>query len=81
MWWIIGIVVYILSFFAVWVLIIHSKEAEDCETVGDVLDMLEMKRVDYLAPLSFIPIGNTLTAILLGGIALVEKILSAKLKR
>lgn len=81
MWWIIGIVVYILSFFAVWMLIIHSEEAEDCETIGDVLDMLEMKRVDYLALLSFIPIGNTLTTILLGGIALVEKILSAKLKR
>nr|DAJ62939.1 MAG TPA: hypothetical protein [Crassvirales sp.] len=81
MWWIIGIVVYILSFFAVWVLIIRSKEAEDCETVGDVLDMLEMERADYLALLSFTPIGNTLTAILLGGMALVEKILSVKLKR
>lgn len=81
MWWLIAIIIYLLSFFVVWVLIIYSKEAENCETVGDVLDMLDMEGVSYLASFSFIPIGNTLIAILLGGITLVEKILSAKIRR
>lgn len=38
MWWIIGIVVYILSFFAIWLFIIQeAKDGGDKHPVGDCI--------------------------------------------
>lgn len=81
MWWIIGIVVYILSFFAIWLFII--QEAKDTgelfETVQDLLDVLEKEEIGCVTVLSFIPILNTVSSIILGLLFLLERILRMRI--
>lgn len=81
MWWIIGIVVYILSFFAIWLFIIQeaNDEGELFETVQDLLDVLEKEEIGYVTVLSFIPILNTVSSIILGLLFLLKRILRMRI--
>lgn len=81
MWWIIGIVVYILSFFAIWLFIIQEAkdEGELFETVQDLLDVLEKEEIGCIAVLSLIPILNTVLSIILGLLALLKRILRMRI--
>lgn len=81
MWWIIGIVVYILSFFAIWLFIIQEAkdEGELFETVQDLLDVLEKKEIGCIAVLSLIPILNTVSSIILGLLFLLRRILRMRI--
>lgn len=81
MWWIIGIVVYILSFFAIWLLIIQEAKdkGELFETVQDLLDALEKEEIGCVTVLSFIPILNTVSSIILGLLFLIERILRMRI--
>lgn len=81
MWWIIGIVVYILSFFAIWLFIIQEAkdEGELFETVQDLLDVLEKEEIGYIAVLSLIPLLNTVSSIILGLLVLLKRILRMRI--
>ena len=81
MWWIIGIVVYILSFFTTWLFIIQeaNDEGELFETVQDLLDVLEKEEIGYVTVLSFIPILNTVSSIILGLLFLLKRILRMRI--
>lgn len=81
MWWIIGIVVYILSFFAIWRFIIQEAkdEGELFETVQDLLDVLEKEEIGYVTVLSLIPLLNTVSSIILGLLALLKRILRMRI--
>jgi hypothetical protein len=81
MWWIIGIVVYILSFFAIWLFIIQEAkdEGELFETVQDLLDVLEREEIGYVTVLSLIPILNTVSSIILGLLFLLGRILRMRI--
>lgn len=81
MWWIIGIVVYILSFFAIWLFIIQEAkdEGELFETVQDLLDVLEKEEIGYVTVLSLIPILNTVSSIILGLLFLLKRILRMRI--
>lgn len=81
MWWIIGIVVYILSFFAIWLFIIQEvkDEGELFETVQDLLDVLEKEEIGYIAVLSLIPLLNTVLSIILGLLVLLKRILRMRM--
>lgn len=81
MWWIIGIVVYILSFFAIWLFIIQEAkdEGELFETVQDLLDVLEKEEIGYVTVLSLIPILNTVSSIILGLLFLLRRILRMRI--
>ena len=77
MWWIIGIVVYILSFFAIWLFIIQEAKdkGELFETVQDLLDVLEKEEIGCIAVLSLIPLLNTVSSIILVFIVPIRMIL------
>lgn len=81
MWWIIGIVVYILSFFAIWLFIIQEAkdEGELFETVQDLLDVLEKEEIGCIAVLSLIPLLNTVSSIILGLLVLLKRILRMRI--
>lgn len=81
MWWIIGIVVYILSFFAIWLFIIQEAkdEGELFETVQDLLDALEKEEIGCVTVLSLIPILNTVSSIILGLLFLLRRILRMRI--
>lgn len=81
MWWIIGIVVYILSFFAIWLFIIQEAkdEGELFETVQDLLDVLEKEEIGWIAVLSLIPLLNTVSSIILGLLVLLKRILRMRI--
>lgn len=81
MWWIIGIVVYILSFFASWLFIIQEAkdEGELFETVQDLLDVLEKEEIGCVTVLSLIPILNTVLSIILGLLFLLGRILRMRI--
>ena len=81
MWWIIGIVVYILSFFAIWLFIIQEAkdEGELFETVQDLLDVLEKEEISCIAVLSLIPLLNTVLSIILGLLVLLKRILRMRI--
>ena len=81
MWWIIGIVVYILSFFAIWLFIIQEAkdEGELFETVQDLLDVLEKEEIGCVTVLSLIPILNTVSSIILGLLFLLGRILRMRI--
>lgn len=81
MWWIIGIVVYILSFFAIWLFIIQEAkdEGELFETVQDFLDVLEKEEIGCVTVLSLIPLLNTVSSIILGLLLLLKRILRMRI--
>jgi hypothetical protein len=81
MWWIIGIVVYILSFFAIWLFIIQEAKdkGELFETVQDLLDVLEKEEIGCVTVLSLIPILNTVSSIILGLLFLLGRILRMRI--
>lgn len=81
MWWIIGIVVYILSFFATWLFIIQGAkdEGELFETVQDLLEVLEKNDLGCVTVLSLIPFLNTGLSIILGLSLLIRRILRVKI--
>lgn len=81
MWWIIGIVVYILSFFALWLFIIQEAkdEGELFETVQDLLDVLKKEEIGCVTVLSLIPILNTVSSIILGLLFLLRRILRMRI--
>lgn len=81
MWWIIGIVVYILSFFATWLFIIQDAKTsgEEFETIGDLISVLEDNGLTWLATLSFLPFVNTLLSVILGFVLLLQKISKIKI--
>lgn len=81
MWWIIGIVVYILSFFAIWLFIIQEAkdEGELFETVQDLLDVLEKEEIGCVTVLSLIPLLNTVSSIILGLLVLLKRILRMRI--
>ena len=81
MWWIIGIVVYILSFFAIWLFIIQEAkdEGELFETAQDLLDVLEKEEIGWIAVLSLIPLLNTVSSIILGLLVLLKRILRMRI--
>ena len=81
MWWIIGIVVYILSFFATWLFIIQEAKdgGEQFETVQDLLDVLEKEEIGCVAISSFIPFINTGLSITLGLFFLIRRLLRMKI--
>lgn len=81
MWWIIGIVVYILSFFATWLFIIQEAKdgGEQFETVQDLLDVLEKAEIGWVTISSFIPFINTGLSITLGLLFLIRRLLRMKI--
>lgn len=81
MWWIIGIVVYILSFFATWLFIIQEAKdgGEQFETVQDLLDVLEKAEIGCVTISSFIPFINTGLSITLGLLFLIRRLLRMKI--
>lgn len=81
MWWIIGIVVYILSFFAIWLFIIQDAKTsgEEFETIGDLVSVLEDNGLIWFATLSFLPFVNTLLSVILGFAFLLQKISKIKI--
>ena len=81
MWWIIGIVVYILSFFAIWLFIIQDAKTsgEEFETIGDLVSVLEDNGLIWFATLSFLPFVNTLLSVILGFALLLQKISKIKI--
>lgn len=81
MWWIIGIVVYILSFFATWWFTIQDAKTsgEEFETIGDLVSVLEDNGLIWFATLSFLPFVNTLLSVILGFAFLLQKISKIKI--
>lgn len=81
MWWIIGIVVYILSFFATWLFIIQEAKdgGEQFETVQDLLEILKENDLGCATVLSLIPFLNIGLSVILGLLLLIRRILRVKI--
>ena len=76
MWWLFWIIViYTLSFIITWAAMSYIAGVKDAETVGDTIYMIKRSGMMAILPISLFPIANTVVAILLAGVILVEKLL------